>query len=183
MSAHGRPEPAAAPPATVLGRSANSIESFIKPAYTWLGYLGAVTLGLLVLAMFYSIVARTLFNAPLAGSTEITQLALVLMVAFVFAIEHMGFEKMTVDILVKRFPAKMRAVIAPAVYLLILVALCVVCWQLIKLGNTYREAGQTLRNVPVPIYPFTYLLVLGFVTLIPIYLVRFLRALDAAVKK
>lgn len=183
MSEHGRPEGGPAAPSSGLARSADFIEAHIKRIYAWLGYAGAFSLGALVLVMFYSVLARRFFDAPLAGSTEMTQLGLVLIVAFVFGIEHLGHEKMTVDILVKHFPAKMRAVIAPFIYLLGIAVFCVAVWQLIVLGNTYREAGQTLRNIRVPIYPFTYLLVLGFVTMIPIYVARFLRALDAAVKK
>lgn len=183
MSEHGRPEGAVAAPASGLAKSADRIEAFIKPVYTWLSYLGALSLGGLVLVMFWAILGRRFFNAPLQGSTEITQLGLVLIISFVFGIEHMGHEKMTVDILIKRFPGRLQAIVAPIIYLLGIAIFCVAIWQLIKLGNTYRAAGQTLRNIPVPIYPFTYLLVLGIVTLVPIWLARLLRALDRLVKR
>lgn len=183
MSGHGPPGGEETLPASGLAKIANSIESFIRPIYTWLGYLGGATLCGLVLVMFYSILARRFFNAPLQGSTELTQLGLVLIIAFVFGIEHIGHEKMTVDIVIKRFPKKMQAVIAPIIFILGVAILCVVVWQLIKLGNTYRGAGQTLRNIRTPIYPFTYLLALGVFTLIPVYFVRFLRALGEVVKR
>ena len=74
MSEHGRPEGEAVMPASGLAKAANSIEAFIKPVYTWLAYIGAAVLGALVLAMIWSIVGRRFFNAPLKGSTELTQL-------------------------------------------------------------------------------------------------------------
>jgi TRAP-type C4-dicarboxylate transport system permease small subunit len=183
MSEHGQPEGEAALPPSGLAKFADSIEAFCRPIYTWLGYIGAAVLAALVLIMFYAIIARRFFNAPVKGSVELTQLALAVMTATVLGAEHMGHEKMTVDVIIKRFPRKAQAIIAPIIYILAIGILCVACWQLVVLGNTYREAGQTLRNLDMFIYPFTYLLALGIFTLIPIYVVRFLKSLDVAVKK
>ena len=94
-------------PASGLAKAANSIEAFIKPVYTWLAYIGAAVLGALVLAMIWSIVGRRFLNAPLKGSTELTQLGLVLITFLVIGFEHMGrHEKMTVDIVVQAFAPK-----------------------------------------------------------------------------
>ena len=183
MSAHVLPDADATPPASGLARFAASAEAFLKPIYKWLGYIGAAVLGALVLAMAWSIIGRRFFGSPLKGSTEIQQLALVLMTFLVLAIEHMGHEKMTVDIVIKHFPKRLQAIIAPFVYILVIAIFCVLCWQLIKLGMTYQEAGQTTRDLKISIYPFTYLAAFGIFTMIPIYIVRFLKAIDAAVKR
>jgi len=183
MSEHGQPEGAAAMPSSGLARFAASIEAFLKPVYKWLGYVGAAALGALVVAMIWSIVGRRFFGSPLKGSTEIQQLALVIMTFFVLGIEHMGHEKMTVDILIKHFPKRLQQFIAPVIYVLIIAIFCILCWQLIKLGMTYQEAGQTTRDLKIQIYPFTYVAAFGIFTMIPIYIVRFLKAIDAAVKR
>jgi TRAP-type C4-dicarboxylate transport system permease small subunit len=183
MSEHGQPEREAASPASGLAKFANSIETFYKPIYTWLGYIGAAALGALVLAMVWSIIGRKFFGSPLKGSTEITQLGLVVMTFLVLAAEHMGHEKMTVDILFKHFPRRLQEIVAPIMYILVVAIFCILCWQLIVLGMTYQEAHQTLRNLDVRIYPFAYLAAFGILTMIPIYITRFLKALGAAVKK
>ena len=183
MSEPGPPAGGAALPASGLARFASSIEAFYKPIYTWLGYIGAASLGVLVLAMFWSIIGRKFFNTPLKGSTEITQLGLVVMTFLVIAAEHMGHEKMTVDIIIKHFPRRLQEIIAPIVYILVVGIFCVLCWQLVDLGITYQNANQSLRNLDVHIYPFTYLAAFGILTMIPIYVVRFLKSLDRAVKK
>jgi TRAP-type transport system small permease protein len=183
MSEHGQPEREAAAPASGLAKFANSIEAFYKPIYTWLGYIGAAALGALVLAMVWSIIGRKFFNAPLKGSTEITQLGLVVMTFLVLAAEHMGHEKMTVDIIIKHFPRKLQEIIEPIVYILVIAIFCILCWQLVVLGTTYQGGHQTLRNLDVKIYPFAYLAAFGIFTMIPIYITRFLKSLDTAVKK
>ncbi len=184
MSDHGQPEGEAAMPASGLAKAADSIEAFIKPIYTWLAYIGSAVLGALVVAMIWSIVGRRFFNAPLKGSTELTQLGLVLITFLVIGLEHMGaHEKMTVDIVAKHLPRKAQAVIQPIIYLLGIAIFCILTWQLAVLGHTYQDAHQTTRNVPVPIYPFTYLAAFGIFTMIPIFVMRFLRSLDGLVKK
>jgi len=184
MSEPGRSEGEAVMPASGLARAADSIEAFIKPVYTWLAYIGAGALGALVLAMIWSIIGRRFFNAPLKGSTELTQLGLVIITFLVIGFEHMGsHEKMTVDIVSKHLPRKAQAVIQPIIYLLGIAIFCILCWQLIVLANTYRAVHQTTRNVPVPIYPFTYVAAFGILTMIPIFVMRFLRSLDRLVKK
>jgi TRAP-type C4-dicarboxylate transport system permease small subunit len=166
-----------------LVRFAVSIEVVLKPVYTWLGYAGATALAILIVAMMYSIVGRRFFNSPLPASTELTKFALVIMTFTVIAIEHMGFEKMTVDIVIRRFPRRLQEIIAPVVYTLVIGIFGVLCWQLIVLGMTYQQYHQTLRNIKVEIYPFTYLAGFGIFTMIPIYVVRFLKALDKVLKR
>ena len=154
-------------PASGLAKFADSIEAFIKPIYTWLAYIGAAVLGALVLAMIWSIVGRRFFNAPLKGSTEITQLALAVMTFLVLGLEHMGHEKMTVDIVIKHFSKRAQAIIAPIIYILVIVILCILPWQLVVLGSTYQKPTRRCATLDVPIYPFAYLAAFGILTMIP----------------
>jgi TRAP-type transport system small permease protein len=183
MSEPGRPEAEAVMPASGLTKFADSIEAFIKPIYTWLGYVGAAVLAGLVVAMIWSIVGRRFFNAPLKGSTEITQLGLAVMTFTVLGLEHMGHEKMTVDLIIKHFSKRAQAIIAPIVYILVVAIFCILTWQLVVLAHTYQNAHQTLRNIDVPIYPFAYLAAFGILTMIPIYVARFLKSVDVAVRR
>jgi TRAP-type transport system small permease protein len=183
MSEHGRPDGAAVMPPSGLAKAADSIEAFIKPIYTWLTYVGAAVLGVLVLTMIWSILGRRFFGAPLKGATEITQLALAVMTFLVIGLEHMGHEKMTVDIIIKHFSKKAQAIIAPIIYVLVVGILSIATWQLVKLGITYQNAHQTLRNIRVPIYPFAYLAAFGIFTLLPIYVARLLKSVDTAVRR
>ena len=183
MNEHERPAGEVNLPHHGLVKFADSIETFLKPIYIWFGYVGSVALGALIVAMIYSIIGRRFFNAPLPASTEIAKFALVVMTFTVIAIEHMGHEKMIVDIVIKRFPRKMQEIIAPVIYILVIGIFSVLCWQLIELGMTYQMYHQTLRNIKVEIYPFTYLAAFGIFTMIPIYAIRFLKAIDRAVKR
>ena len=49
--------------------------------------------------------------------------------------EHMGHEKMTVDILVNRFPRRLQNIVACFIYLIATAILVIAVWQLIRLGH------------------------------------------------
>lgn len=183
MSEHGRPEAQTALPASGLARFADSLEAVLKPFYTWVAYLGATAMGLLVLVILYSIFARV-FGSSLRGAQELTEQALVVIIFLVMGLEHMGHEKMIVDVLVNRFPLKMRNVIACFAYLVALAILVIAVWQLVRWGMKVQDRDQTTMGVlSLPLYPFAYLAVFGIATLIPIYIIRLLHAIDRVVKK
>ena len=151
--------------------------------YTWIAYIGAAVLGLLVLAVVYSIIGRQ-FGAGLPGSQEIIEQSLVIIIFTVMGLEHMGHEKMTVDVVIKHFPERLQKVIAPIIYLIAMVILAIAVWQLVDWGMRVQERGQTtMGTLSLPLYPFTYLAAFGILTLIPIYAIRFLTAIDRVVRR
>ncbi|GEM_PF-4353438 len=182
MSDHRQADQTVAASTSGPARLARRLEDLYRPVYIWFGYIGAAVLGLLVLAMVYSVVGRRLLGSPLPGSMDITRLSLLIMTATVFGAEHMGHEKMTVDVLVKRFPASVRRVIAPLIYLIALAVLGIVLWQMIAWGIKIQARGETTPGtLEIPKYPFAYLMAAGVFTLIPIYVGRFIGSLGKAV--
>ena len=106
------------------------------------------------------------------------------MIALAIGIEHMGHEKMTVEVIVKLFPKKAQAILAPIMFALVIVILVVAIWQLIKLGIKIQDRGELTKDVlHLPKYPFVYLITFGVFTLVPIYLARFLASIDRLVKR
>ena len=179
MSEHGRPEGDAALPASGLARFADSFEAILRKIYTPIAWVGAATLAALVVAMVYSVIARRFFNSPLEGSGDIIEMSLLIMTATVLGLEHLGHEKMTVDVLIKRFSKKAQAIIAPIVYCLAIAILCVAVYEVSVWAAALMERGETTPGVlQLPKYPFAYLIGFGVLTLIPIYVVRLLRAID-----
>jgi TRAP-type C4-dicarboxylate transport system permease small subunit len=182
MSEH-RPGTEEALPASGLARFADSVEGVLKPFYTWIGYIGAAVMGLLILAVVYSIIGRQ-FGAGLPGSQELIEQSLVIIVFTVMGLEHMGHEKMTVDVVTKRFPKGVQHIIAPIIYLIVMGILVIAVWQLVGWGMRVQDReATTMGTLGLPIYPFAYLAAFGIATLVPIYLVRFLHAIDEAVKR
>ncbi len=179
MSEHGRPEGDAAVAPGGLARFADSFEAILRKIYTPLAWVGAATLAALVVAMVWSVIGRKFFNSPLEGSGDIIEMSLLIMTATVFGLEHLGHEKMTVDLLTKRFSKKAQAIIAPIIYCLAIAILCVAVYEVWVWAGALMERGETTPGVlSLPKYPFAYLIGFGVLTLVPIYVVRLLRAID-----
>jgi TRAP-type C4-dicarboxylate transport system permease small subunit len=179
MNEHGRPEGEAAIPASGLARFADTFEAILRRIYGPIGWVGAATLAALVVTMVYSVIGRRFLNSPLEGSGDIIEMSLLIMTATVLGAEHLGHEKITVDLLTKRLSKKAQAIIAPIVYCCAIAILCVAVWQLIVWANKLFERGETTPGVlSLPKWPFAYLIAFGIFTLVPIYVVRLLRALD-----
>jgi TRAP-type C4-dicarboxylate transport system permease small subunit len=178
MNEHGRPEGEAALPASGLVRFADSFETLLGKIYAPVAWVGAATLAALVAAMFYSVIARRFLNSPLEGSGDIIEMSLLIMTATVLGLEHLGHEKMTVDLLINRFSKKAQAIIAPIIYCCAIAILCVAFYELLVFAGKLLERGETTPGVlALPKWPFAYLIAFGILTLIPIYVVRLLRAL------
>jgi TRAP-type C4-dicarboxylate transport system permease small subunit len=183
MSAHGPPEVEAAPPASALGRFANSMEAVLRPFYTWLCYVAAAVLGLLILTILYSIIGRR-FGAALPGSQEIIEQSLVIIVFGAMGLEHMGHEKMSVDVIARHLPKGVQMVIAPIIYIIAVAIIVIAVWQLVVWGIDMQDRGRTTMGVlGLPWHPFIYVAAFGMATLIPIWVARFLRSIDKAVKR
>ena len=179
MSEHEQHGGETAIAATGLGKCANAIEAFIKPVYTWLGYVGALVLAGLVVAMVYSVIGRRFFNAPLQGSGDIIEMSMLLLTFAAIGLEHMGHEKMTVEVIADHLPKRFQAILRPIIYFLGIAILCMAVWQLIRWGIRIQNRGETTPGtLKLPKYPFVYVAAFGMLTLIPVYVCRFLRAVD-----
>jgi TRAP-type C4-dicarboxylate transport system permease small subunit len=179
MSEHERTGGDTPIPAGGLGKCANAIEAFIKPIYTWLGYAGALILAALVVAMVYSVLARRFFDAPLQGSGDIIEMSMLLLTFAAIGLEHMGHEKMTVEVIADHLPRKFQAIVKPIIYFLGIAILCVAVWQLIRFGIKLQDRGETTAGtLRLPKYPFAYVAAFGILTVIPVYVCRFLRSID-----
>ncbi len=184
MSEHGHhPGGEAIEPATALGKVANGIEHFIRPIYKWMAWGGALVLSALTVTMIWSAIGRYL-DRPLEGATDIIEMSLLLMLTFAAGFEHMGHEKMTVDVLYKVLPKKSQAVLAPIIFTLVVAILCIAVFYMVKLGVKMQGRGEVTKGIlHLPKYPFVFAISFGVFTLIPIYVSRVLHSIDRLVKR
>jgi TRAP-type C4-dicarboxylate transport system permease small subunit len=182
MSEHGRPGGEAAVPASGLVRFADSFEAVLGKIYRPIGWVGAATLAFVVVMMVWSVIGRRFFNAPLEGSADIQEMGLLVMTMMVLGVEHLGHEKMTVNLVTRRFSRPAKRIDNIVIYCLAIVILSVAVWQLLVWAGALFERGETTPGVlALPKYIFAYISAFGMFTLIPIYVARLLRAIGGVV--
>jgi TRAP-type C4-dicarboxylate transport system permease small subunit len=168
---------------SVFGRMGQKLDKYLTPAATYFAYVGAATLGILVAMLIVSIVTRRVFNAPLSGAFEMTELGLIIITYTILAYHLLKHEVMTVDIIERYFPKKVKAVLEVVIKFLTICMLGVLCWQLIVYGIRIQGFHQTTRYLQIQIFPFVYLGAAGIFMLALVYLKYLLFSLDRAVKK
>jgi TRAP-type C4-dicarboxylate transport system permease small subunit len=182
MSGHGRPGGETAPPPTGLALFADSFEAVLGKIYRPISWVGAGTLAFVVVMMIWSVIGRRFFNNPLEGSGDIQEMGLLIMIMTAMGVEHLGHEKMTVNLLTRRFSRSAKRIVNIVVYCFAIAILTVAVWQLVVWANKLFERGETTPGVlELPKYPFAYLCAFGIATLVPIYVARLLRALGGVV--
>jgi TRAP-type transport system small permease protein len=165
-------------PASGIGRWGGGMNKILTPLSTWAAYLGAAVLGLLVLMLMYSIIARRAFNAPLKGSMELTELALGLITFCLLAYDSLRGESMIVEIIIERLPRRFQAVTAVVIHFLSTSILGILCWQLIVQGTRVYNFHQTTVILSIPVYPFLFIAALGIFLLALVYLMHCVNSID-----
>lgn len=112
---------------------------------------------LLLLAMmivtFVDVVGRYVFNAPLAGAYELTEVLLALVVFIGLPIVTFRREHVTVDLVTSRLPFLVRRGLAVLAGVVMLLVLAVLAWRLGLLAIDFTEYGDTTVNLKIPLGP------------------------------
>ncbi|GGF07196.1 TRAP transporter small permease [Stappia taiwanensis] len=112
---------------------------------------------LLLLAMmivtFVDVVGRYVFNAPLAGAYELTEVLLALVVFIGLPIVTFRREHVTVDLVTSRLPSVLRRGLAVLAGVVMLLVLAVLAWRLGLLAVDFTDYGDTTVNLKIPLGP------------------------------
>jgi TRAP-type transport system small permease protein len=170
-------------PPSGIGKALYYLDKILTPVSTYTAYIGAAVLGGLVLMLMYSIVARRIFNAPLHGSYEMTELALVLITFLILAFDSLKGESIIVELVVSRFPRRARDITAVVIYSLTIVMLGILSRQLIVQAVRVQGYGQTTPMLGLPVYPFIFIAASGTILLTLVYVKHLVNSLKLAVEK
>lgn len=138
----------------------------------------AASLLLLVMMIvtFVDVVGRYVFNAPLAGAYELTEVLLALVVFIGLPIVTFRREHVTVDLVTSRLPSVLRRGLGVFAGVVMLLVLAVLAWRLGLLAIDFTEYGDTTVNLKIPLGPVAAVMaVLAAVSALAALLVLFRR--------
>jgi TRAP-type transport system small permease protein len=121
-----------------------------------LGAIAAAVLFGMMSVTAVDVVGRYLFNSPLQGGYEFTQL---LMLALVFAglpTVTRRSEHVTVGLFDKAFKGWLLVARDSIIALLVAAAAAYLAWRLYLLGNRFSGFGDVTATVRIPLAPFAY---------------------------
>ncbi|MFC1862703.1 TRAP transporter small permease [Thermodesulfobacteriota bacterium] len=124
------------------------------------GYVATVVLGLMMLLTVADVFLRYFFNSPITGTTEMTELMLVVVVFPAFAWCAIQGRHVKVDLIVALFPPRIQVFIDSFTLLATLGIYIVITWQ------SFFEAMEThtaTSLIGLPHAPFYWIMAFGFV--------------------
>ena len=126
----------------------------------WLSWLAdgtsSTVLFVLMAMTCIDVIGRSLFNAPLPGATELTQLMLAVIVFAVVPTVCLREDHISVDLLDPWFPGPLVRPRRMVLNLLMAVMLAAVCWRVWILADLTAEYGDATEFLAIRLAPISY---------------------------
>ena len=115
----------------------------------------AILLGLM-LVTFVDVVARYLFNFPLRGAFEVTELLLLVLIFAGLPLVSHADEHVTMDFIDRVLPPAGRVALVRAVHALVAAVMFFLTWQVWIKAGRIAGYGDTTDVIKIPVGPFVY---------------------------
>jgi TRAP-type transport system small permease protein len=131
----------------------------------FVGAIAAIALVGLVLLTCVDVVGRYVFNRPLTGAFELSELAMGALVFASLPLVTLRRQHVTVDLFDRLLPAAWRPAQNAAAQLVAAFCTAVVGWRLWVKAEDMMRAGETTATLKIAVYPLVYYMaVLTFLT-------------------
>jgi TRAP-type C4-dicarboxylate transport system permease small subunit len=127
-----------------------------------LGYVSAVMLGFMMMLTVVDVFMRYIFNAPITGATEISELMMVIVVFPALAWIAVERSHIKVDLLVSTLRRRVQLSVEIVTLLLALATFVIITWQSFLESMEVNMATSLLE---VPEAPFHWIMTLGLAML------------------
>jgi TRAP-type transport system small permease protein len=126
--------------------------------------------GVLIIAVMaftvYNVLGRWLFSAPLRGTVELTQLAMIGIVYLGLAYAQHRDNHIAVGLLYQRFGPRVRFGLDVFCAVLSIFVLALLAWRLYEYAGVLQAGGRTTASRSIPLYPFAFVAIVGVVAFI-----------------
>jgi TRAP-type C4-dicarboxylate transport system permease small subunit len=121
-----------------------------------LGIAASALLFAMMCLTFVDVVARYLFNSPIRGGFEITELVLLVLIFAGLPLVSHGDEHVTMDFIDRMLPARAVAVLIRAVHALVAAMFLFLTWQMWIKAARIAGYGDTTDVLRITVGPFVY---------------------------
>jgi TRAP-type C4-dicarboxylate transport system permease small subunit len=127
----------------------------------WLHYLsGALLVGLMMLTVV-NILGRWLFNTPVPGTVELTEIGMVGIVFMGLAYAQVREDHIKVDLLYEQLGARGRRVLGLFAALVSFATVAVLTWRLWAYASRLQASGRTTSALQIPLSWVAWAAVIG----------------------
>lgn len=143
-----------APPETGA-QAASQGTSWRSPSF-WLGCLGGVLLLAMMGLTVCDVIGRYLFNAPVRGASELTEILLCATIFLGLGAVALGEDHVTVDLFTDKIPARFHPALQALTGVFSAVVLAVVAWRIWIYAAQIGGYGGSTMSLGLPLAPLGY---------------------------
>jgi TRAP-type C4-dicarboxylate transport system permease small subunit len=134
-----------------------------QPAKVWerradavLGIAASALLLCLMLVTFVDVVARYLFNRPIRGAFEVTELTLLVLIFAGLPLVSHADEHVTMDFIDRMLPARAVPLLIRLIHGVVAAVFFFLTWQVLIKAGRIAGYGDTTDVLRIPVGPFVY---------------------------
>jgi tripartite ATP-independent transporter DctM subunit len=159
------------------------LEKIIMPTTRIFNTVACISLGIMPLPIFLDVLLRTLSTKSVPGQIEISEYLLLFVVFFGLAAAQTKSGHITIDLLITKFPARIRTVVDNFTHPLSVLVLCFMSSQLFMQGIKRLQNHEMSRALEIPIWIFWFMAALGALLLALVTLIDLLKCWRRALEE
>jgi len=126
-----------------------------------LTHIGSIALALLMFLTVADVFGRYLLNRPVAGTYELTEMFMVLIVFLALGLAQHHGDHISLDLAYSHFPSSFKKATDVVVDLVNFAVVAPITWQLYNYSRRMWDGNYTTAVLQVPLHPFVIVAVVG----------------------
>jgi len=147
-----------------------------------LNYIAAALFGLMVVFVAVDVIGRYFLSSPIKGDYEFVEVMTGLVISLSLAYALVVDQHVRINILTSRLSRRAQLFSDILAYFAGLLIFTVASWQTIVYAGSLRKTGLLIGVLPIPAWPFVYVVAVGFISLALVFLARFIQSLGIGSK-
>ena len=140
---------------------ATALDALLRRAIAVANWVGVVALAVMTMITMVDVLGRYLFNRPLLGALELSEVLMVCLVFGAFAVTELRNGHVEVDVVVNRFSSRTRALCEGFAAVLSTAFWGAISWRTALHAANVATAGETTTNLGLPTAPFVSAAAIG----------------------
>ncbi len=155
------------------------VQKFLYPIPKVMSRIGSFFLFLMMFLTIADVFLRKVFSKSILGTVEITEFMMVILVFFGLAQAEIMNENVRVDIITNRFRKSTRQIIEVITQFCCFILFVLMTWYAFDYAVGKIGSGEVSQDLWIPMYPFVFVVALGFAVLT---IVLFFKSIIALLK-
>jgi TRAP-type C4-dicarboxylate transport system permease small subunit len=151
-------------PSINVKKAVQTLEKLSIRVNQFLACLAGAAMVLMVIFIIVNIVLRAVY-VPIPGINEIVGWLAAITTAFALGHTQIKRGHVDMDVLVEKFPPKIKHVVQFIMLLICMAFFCLISYQLCVYANEVMSNGTLSETLAVIFYPLIYLVAIGFIGL------------------